>query len=951
MNETRQAFPSLARRLVPALLAALCPFSASAQNVPEENEAGSMIVAPPYGPPLSKTLPHEKIGEGKYRLRGKLLDDGGSPITFLGFYLSSRSLREVMSAPDPSELVPMTEWKIDEAVPMGRVGQDGIPLDGKVNFYADVDLEPGKRYYFWSIGANALADSVGSPKKLSVPSSATYWWSQASPQEGGWRASSWLGVFRPHPSGWIYHLKLGWAYSHPDGQGGLWLWLKDEGWLWTRPGVFPYLWRHRNESWIFLLRSTNGRPFFFEWFEDGSQPRLTVELNRASFPATVTKFGFNAEWTQSNAADRRAIDKAGEAGVPMVAGLMEIDYLRDDWNFSKGSTLDAPLFYKSEDKVLTQSDPDLDKLRKKVADHGMINLLQLAGTPTRNGVFSTDATLENTVTYKDDFKHKHGNWYPLPRVGEETDALALAYASLTRSIREATPGLPTWWAFWQEPDHTIGKNLGKDQSKRRYLDFFGKTADAIKAGNPDAVIIGIQQNSSTGLNGGKGVIDGADYLHFTEKVLLPFEEANRSSRIIPYDYVSIQNYKAHRTLEIVKNARIAYRNPRFGSMPILINECDFRKKPGWVEKSFAERYDSPAGLMEVMEILKVMLDQPDVAYALLMRNLFSYTVNEQPERYTTGYHALNWINELPAHRRPLRLTGPGSEVLRAVAASDSSQARVIVWNTSSETRSLKIDLRDLAPALAGKDLIVHTMGGGRPQSSKGQVAASPLTRVATLQVPGHGIVKLEIGNPPPPPGLSKARYARHYAWVPRTGTEEPPAGQGHYQIKENSLVASTADKSGIGLAGVVLSDVPTDSDYLLVADLTASGLPSSSTEGVLALRLDYLDRDRSLLTEYFLAEDHRGTKRLEDVPFWVSSQEAFEFTGPIADGLSVPLFTPMLAPPGWATADNGRRRILVSLLLRGVGPATVVAKLTEETLPPEAQEDLKLSLDGETLSP
>ena len=60
-------------------------------------------------------------------------------------------------------------------------------------------------------------------------------------------------------------------------------------------------------------------------------------------------------------------------------------------------------------------------------------------------------------------------------------------------------------------------------------------------------------------------------------------------------------------------SRIAYRNPRFGSMPILINECDFRKKPGWVEKSFAERYDSPAGLMEVMEILKVMLDQPALA--------------------------------------------------------------------------------------------------------------------------------------------------------------------------------------------------------------------------------------------------------------------------------------------------------------------------------------------------
>ena len=133
--------------------------------------------------------------------------------------------------------------------------------------------------------------------------------------------------------------------------------------------------------------------------------------------------------------------------------------------------------------------------------------------------------------------------------------------------------------------------------------------------------------------------------------------------------------------------------------------------------------------------------------------------------------------------------------------------------------------------------------------------------------------------------------------------------------------------------------------------MPASGLPSSSTVGVLALRLDYLDRERSLSTEYFLAEDHRGTKRLEHVSFWVSSPEAHESTVPLAAGLSVPLLVGMFAPPGWATADEGRRRILVSLLLRGVGPATVVAKLTEETLPPEAQEDLKLLLRGETLSP
>ena len=202
-----------------------------------------------------------------------------------------------------------------------------------------------------------------------------------------------------------------------------------------------------------------------------------------------------------------------------------------------------------------------------------------------DGVFKIDSSLTNTVTYKNDVKGKHGNWYPLPKVGKDTDELAVAYASLTDSISKATPGLPTWWAFWQEPDHTIGKNLEKDESKIRYLDFFGKTADEIKKINQDAVIIGIQQNSTAGLNGNQK-INGAEYLRFTRDILLPFEQEPSP---IPYDYISIQNYKAT-TLEIILNSRNAYASP-FPKYAILINSWTSRKGR-WLGRSFSE-IDSP----------------------------------------------------------------------------------------------------------------------------------------------------------------------------------------------------------------------------------------------------------------------------------------------------------------------------------------------------------------------
>ena len=182
------------------------------------------------------------MGERNYRLTGKLLDDGGSSTTFLGF---------VLNGADGTEEITVSA---------------NDSLDEKLNFYADIQLDPGKRYYYWAIAANAIGDTRGNSRKLTTPIAEARWWSQASLQTGGWR-TSWLGSFRPYESGWIYHLKLGWAYAQPDGDDGLWLWISTEGWLWTQPGAFPYLWRHRSKNWVYLLGNENGRPFFFEWFE------------------------------------------------------------------------------------------------------------------------------------------------------------------------------------------------------------------------------------------------------------------------------------------------------------------------------------------------------------------------------------------------------------------------------------------------------------------------------------------------------------------------------------------------------------------------------------------------------------------------------------------------------------------------------------------------------------
>ena len=141
---------------------------------------------------------------------------------------------------------------------------------GSPNFTASKALEGGKRYYFRAMAANAAGVTYGSPRRLETPDDGRHWWSQATLFPGGWRNSDWLGTFRPHESGWIYHLKLGWAYAAPDGASGLWLWKQEHGWLWSQPGAFPYLWRHNSSSWHYLLGSSGGKPVFYDWTESAS---------------------------------------------------------------------------------------------------------------------------------------------------------------------------------------------------------------------------------------------------------------------------------------------------------------------------------------------------------------------------------------------------------------------------------------------------------------------------------------------------------------------------------------------------------------------------------------------------------------------------------------------------------------------------------------------------------
>jgi hypothetical protein len=195
--------------------------------------------------PIPQVKSVQESDDLNYTFNGEILANGGMPVTQVAFELADNMLfRDAQT--QPATLV-----------------------DG--NFSISLILEGGNRYYYRVVAANEVGISKSGPKRLATPASQTYWWADALVQGGGWKTLPWFGTFRPYENGWIYHLKLGWVFVHPEETSGLWLWKKNMGWIWTKESVYPYFWKNHDGSWQYLVGSINSSPIFQEWREDFSR--------------------------------------------------------------------------------------------------------------------------------------------------------------------------------------------------------------------------------------------------------------------------------------------------------------------------------------------------------------------------------------------------------------------------------------------------------------------------------------------------------------------------------------------------------------------------------------------------------------------------------------------------------------------------------------------------------
>ena len=197
--------------------------------------------------PIVRTFIVRENKAGALVFGGKIMTDGGSDIKKAGI-------------------------EISQSLGFEKSSRKTAEVKGK-KFELEIDqLEPGTRYYYRAFARNEAGEAFGSRKRFTASAKTEEVNSKGKTVEiddgeGGkdWVSSDWFGAYKPYENQWAYHLDLGWIFLPNKQKGGIWLWRESHGWLWTKKGIWPFLWRNDTGNWIYLLPTKGNKVSFYDY--------------------------------------------------------------------------------------------------------------------------------------------------------------------------------------------------------------------------------------------------------------------------------------------------------------------------------------------------------------------------------------------------------------------------------------------------------------------------------------------------------------------------------------------------------------------------------------------------------------------------------------------------------------------------------------------------------------
>jgi hypothetical protein len=691
---------------------------------------------------------------------------------------------------------------------------------------------------------------------------------------------------------------------------------------------------------------------------------VTVSFSETSafFPPTVNKIGFNSVWNSvndHNGLDAWTIERAARYRAPMIAGLIEpkslayidggTDRYKEYEDDDTGAVLDAQecslwqqgtgysnaLFFNNGGVVQarTPTDPDLASIRALANAHGLINFLQVAGTP--GSILPIITTYDNGLFTLQGQPTTGGNWYPLPAAAS-FPSLAYAFGTFPAALGYATR---TVYSFWQEPSHTLDEGLTAANSIDKYSKFFWQVGSQISAqcrfGN--CPVAGAQLNAN---DGDTSPHDGYRYQMFMDDLRL--RRMENPGVDIPLDYFTIQNYAAQWNANIIPNARLALGTDSNWT-PVMMNEWDFcvnnnMGDPCTALMSQGGRSNSKLA-WNTLHWLKDSIEYPDVSHVLVREKIFRDQDNAGVPTYSWVQVPVVFMASMSEFRRPVSATVPDVPIM---ASGDADQVTLLMWNEGAEPRRVAFSLRNLPTTLLNQPLHVKKVSRDIrdtlcPDPADVMDSAHNITcwldGAAPITITGASVdteVTVEPGEAVmvfagSPPTYTSTVFANHFVrsrqLVKRDGTEAAPLGMGHFDPRTGSITVGTR-VGGAGLARVLLANSP---DTLTVTTRFASQGPVDTAAMVAGVRVDYLNNAHVAVKSVFFRDNRWTTAPAASA--WTEAQwptapshnaNATNLCGTTCtagNGTDVTLDILANAPAAWATT----RDVEVGVVMVGSG--------------------------------
>ena len=84
----------------------------------------------------------------------------------------------------------------------------------------------------------------------------------------GWRYLPWLDTFNDNFFPWLYHYQHKWMYWVGEDVSNIWFYTLDMEWTWTSNSIYPYIYRGRDNTWLYFDRSSENPRWFYNVNED-----------------------------------------------------------------------------------------------------------------------------------------------------------------------------------------------------------------------------------------------------------------------------------------------------------------------------------------------------------------------------------------------------------------------------------------------------------------------------------------------------------------------------------------------------------------------------------------------------------------------------------------------------------------------------------------------------------